>query len=245
MNKITQERWLAAQVAESNYWDGFNVTELLRICAEKPAFLDSVGSQIILSLFDQREVLEIGVGPLGISIASFYANKRKIKRLVKVEPLERRLITDSLIMREVWAKAFLEWVHLLSEEGEYIQLPGEQMDYNQEFDTVIIYNVLDHVKEPLSILRNTYNALRKDGQILVGVDCKSLLGRIKFEYILRRIRKGEILVEAHPHTFLPHHVVRMLNDSGFQDVQTVGVPGLTHSFAGKNYRPAFIGKKCS
>ena len=243
MNEITQERWLAAQVAESKYWDGLSITEILRICAEKPAFLDLVGDQIVPSLFEQKEILEIGVGPLGISLASFYANKHNIKRLVKVEPLERRLITESSLMRETWTRTFLEWVHFLSEEGEYIQLTGEQMDYNQEFDTVIIYNVLDHVKEPLSILKNAYNALRKAGEILVGVDCRSVLGRIKFEYILRKTHKGEILVEAHPHTFLPRHVVRMLNETGFQEVQTIGVPGLMRRFAGTTYRPAFIGKK--
>jgi SAM-dependent methyltransferase len=243
MNQITQKRWLNAQVAESKYWDELTIKEILRICTEKPDFLDLVGNQMISSLFEQREIMEIGVGPLGISLASFYANKHSIKRLVKVEPLKRRLIIESSIMEETWAKVFLEWVQSLSDEGEYIQLPGEQMDYNQEFDTVIIYNVLDHVKDPLSILKNAYKAIRKEGEILVGVDCRSLLGRIKFEYILRKTHKGQILVEAHPHTFLPTHVVKMLNQAGFQEVKTIGVPGLMGKFTGKTYRPAFIGKK--
>lgn len=245
MNQITQERWLNAQVAESKYWDELTIKEILRICSEKPDFLDLVGNKMISSLFEQREIMEIGVGPLGISLASFYANKHSIKRLVKVEPLKRRLITESSIMEETWAKVFLEWVQSLSDEGEYIQLPGEQMDYNQEFDTVIIYNVLDHVKDPLSILKNAYKAIRKEGKILIGVDCKSLLGRIKFEQILRKTHKGQILVEAHPYTFLPRHVVGMLNEVGFQEVQTIGVPGLIDRFAGRNFRPAFIGKKLS
>ena len=243
MNLVTQERWLNAQAAESKYWDGLSIKEILRICAEKPGFLDLLSDRILSSLLEEKEILEIGVGPLGVSLASFYSNKHNIERLVKVEPLERRLITESSIMNETWAKKFLEWVHSLSEEGEYIQLTGEQMNYDREFDTVIIYNVLDHVKDPLSILKNAYNALRKEGEILVGVDCRSVLGRIKFEHILRKTRKGQILVEAHPHTFLPSHVVGMLNEAGFEDVKTIGVPGLANRLIGTSYRPAFIGKK--
>ncbi|MFH7030259.1 MAG: methyltransferase domain-containing protein [Heteroscytonema crispum UTEX LB 1556] len=136
-------------------------------------------------------------------------------------------------------------MHAISEEGDYIQIPGEQINYNNEFDTVIIYNVLDHVKEPLLILKNACKALRKQGRILVGVDCRSVLGRIKFEYISRKIAKGKILVEAHPHTFLPHHVIRMLENSGFQNVQSIGVPSSISKFAGGTFRPAFIATKYS
>jgi SAM-dependent methyltransferase len=243
MNEVTHERWFAAQVAESQFWEGVNVKQLLRICADQPAFLDLIGQSDLPNLFDNQEILEIGVGPLAISLTSFYADKHKIKRLLKLEPLPRRLIPESSAMRDTWAMGFLEWVHSLSEEGEYVQIPAEKMNYNQEFDTVITYNVLDHVQDPLGILKNAYNALRKGGKVLVGVDCRSLLGRIKFEYILRRTRKGEILVEAHPHTFLTHHVVQMLNDAGFQDVRVMGIPGLFRRFAGTTFRPAFIASK--
>lgn len=242
-NEITQDRWLTAQASEFKYWDDISITELLRICAEKPAFLDLIDYRIVESLFEEKDVMEIGVGPLGVSIASFYKNKHQIRRLVKVEPLEKILIKETSLMNELWARMFVEWVDSLSEEGDYVQLPGEQMVYSEEFDTVIIYNVLDHVKEPESILKNAYNALRKGGRILVGVDCRSVLGLIKFEYILRNTRKGEILVEAHPYSFLPSHIVRMLNKVGFENIQAFGVPGLVDRFVGRISRPAFIGMK--
>ncbi|MFH7030260.1 MAG: hypothetical protein ACHBN1_34135 [Heteroscytonema crispum UTEX LB 1556] len=54
-----------------------------------------VGHQQIQSMFDDKEILEIGLGPLGISLASFYPEKHKIKRLVKAEPLKRVLLTTN------------------------------------------------------------------------------------------------------------------------------------------------------
>jgi SAM-dependent methyltransferase len=243
MNTVKQERWQAAQVAESEYWDGINVTELLRICAEKPDFLDMIGSSTIQSLFDHKEILEIGVGPLGISLASFYPEKHKIKHLVKVEPLPQILLTETLVMQQTWARQFVEWLYSISKEGDYVQKPGEQLDYYNAFDTVIIYNVLDHVKDPLSILCNAYDALRKDGKVLVGVDCRSVVGRIKFEYVLRRTAKDEILVKAHPHTFLPKHVVGMLEKARFTNIQIISIPSLIRQFVGSSFRPAFIATK--
>ncbi|MBD2295372.1 methyltransferase domain-containing protein [Anabaena sphaerica FACHB-251] len=243
MTTVKQARWQAAQLAESQYWDGMNITELLRICTEKPDFLSILSQEQLQYLFDDKEILEIGVGPLGISLASFYPEKHKIKKLVKLEPLARTLITESSLIQQIWARPFIDWISSLSEEGNYIQKSGEQMEYEEEFDTVIIYNVLDHVKDPLLILRNAYKSIRSGGQILVGVDCRSILGQIKFEYILRRIAKDEILVKAHPHTFLHHQVVQLLEEAGFDHVQTIGIPSLIHIFMGSSFRPAFIAEK--
>jgi SAM-dependent methyltransferase len=243
METIQLERWQNAQASEAHYWDGMNVTELLRICAEKPPFLDLLGKSTAQTLFDHKDILEIGVGPLGISLLSFYPNKLQIQNLVKVEPLPRILISQSTVMQENWATPLLNWLHSLSEEGEYVQLTGEQMDYRNQFDTVVIYNVLDHVQKPLQILQNAYQALRPGGQVLVGVDCRSCLGRFKFEQILRRIEKGSVLVEAHPYTFLPRHVTQMLEKSGFKSVQTFGLPDNLKQLFGSSFRPAFIGQK--
>lgn len=243
MQAVEQKRWKEAQIAESQYWDGINIPELLRICAEKPAFLEMIGNQALQLMLDRKDVLEIGVGPLGISLASFYSQKSQIQRLVKIEPLAKTSLTASSVMKEEWATLFLEWLNAMTNEGDYVQQSGETLVYADEFDTVIIYNVLDHVENPSLIVQNAYRSLRAGGQILIGVDCRSWLGRIKFEYILRNVAKGSILVEAHPHTFLPQHVIAMLKDSGFQDIQTVGIPAWSGRMIGKTFRPAFIGKK--
>src|SRR5581483_9183093 len=135
---------------------------------------------------------------------------------------------------------FLTWVESLAAEGEYIQTPGEDLGFEGAFDTVVTYNVLDHVREPEGILRNAARALRPGGQLLAGVDCLSGIGRWRFELLPRRLHRGTILVEAHPHTFLPSAVARMIEGAGFHLNSIAGVPGLLRRVAGSHSRPAFL-----
>jgi len=240
---VNEQRWQEAQTAEGQYWDGINTTELLRIAAEKPAFLGMMEDSLLQSMFEQKDILEIGVGPLGISLASFYPAKHTIKQLTKVEPLAQIPFHNIPAKQESWAQPFVEWLQTLSQEGEYVRLTGEAMPFSEAFDTVIIYNVLDHVKNPELILKNAYLALRDGGQILIGVDCRSRLGQLQFEYILRRTQKGSVMVEAHPHTFLPFQVVQLLQKTGFHSIQVFGLPNSFTQFMGSTFRPAFVGKK--
>lgn len=240
---VTSERWQRAQASEQQYWDGLDVTELLRICAEKPAFLKHLDPAIQAALFDGREVLEIGCGPLGVGLASFYPGKASMRRFVKVEPLPRVMVSATGAAREPWAAPFVDWVAGLADEGEYLQIPGEALDFDAAFDTVVTYNVLDHVQAPGGILAGAYRALRPGGRILVGVDCLSVIGRLRFEHLTRRRLAGTILVEAHPHTFLPDHVLGMMAAAGFTGLSCRGLPGRLRRVAGSGYRPAFLGEK--
>jgi 2-polyprenyl-3-methyl-5-hydroxy-6-metoxy-1,4-benzoquinol methylase len=124
-----------------------------------------------------------------------------------------------------------------------VQTAGEDLGFEAAFDTVVTYNVLDHVRAPSTILRNAAKALRPGGQLLVGVDCLSLIGRWRFELLTRRTHKGQILVEAHPHTFLPDHVARMIEVAGFRMTALHGVPGMLRRLAGSHSRPAFLAVK--
>lgn len=243
MIAVDQIRWKEAQNSEAGYWSKISVCELLRISAEKPDFLSLLPSVLSKDLFTGKDVLEIGVGPLGISLASFYPDKQQIRRLEKVEPLPQSFLENSTAMNETWASLFVQWLSELAKEGQYVQMKGERIHYNSEFDTVIIYNVLDHVQDPLNIIKNAHEALRPGGRILIGVDCKSWLGRLRFEQVLRRTHKGSTVVDAHPHTFLPQHVVKMLIKGGFSKVTSFGVPGRFKCFMGGNFRPAFVGYK--
>lgn len=242
-DRIETSRWKQAQASEQIYWDSLNVAELLRICAEKPPFLALFSDVALAELFESKDVLEIGCGPLGVALASFYRYKSKIKSLQKVEPLPRIEVKDTEAAKEEWASEFVSWVEALSNEGEYLQIPGEAISFSSEYDTVIIYNVLDHVHAPQKVLATAHQALRSGGKILVGVDCLSVIGRLRFELITRRTMKGSILVDAHPYSFVPEHVLNLLREAGFQDVQCLGVPGKLKQFLGGHYRPAFIGTK--
>lgn len=240
---ITKNRWQQAQKSEQKYWDVLDVPELLRICAEKPEFLRLLSESKLGELFVDKTVLEIGCGPLGVALASFFREKEKIRRLVKVDPLPRIYVRETSAAREEWASEFVAWVTRLSMDGEYLQKPGEEINFRGEFDTVVTYNVLDHVHSPREVIASAYRALSKGGKILVGVDCLSLVGRLKFEYLTRRSMRGSVLVEAHPHTFLPGYVIRMMQDEGFKKVHCFGAPNILRRAIGSHYRPAFVGEK--
>lgn len=243
MTAVSLDRWSAAQAAELSYWRSLDLREILRICAEKPEFLALLDDGLQRDLFDGKEALEIGCGPLGLSLISFSRHKATLKRLVKAEPLPRLPIRETRLGDDAWAAPFLAWVEQLAAEGEYVQTPGEDLGFSAAFDTVVTYNVLDHVREPLTILRNAHKALRPGGTLLVGVDCLSLVGRLRFEHITRRTHKGQILVEAHPHTFLPRDVAAMIEAAGFRVTAMHGLPGTLRGLAGSHTRPAFVARK--
>lgn len=221
---VTIKRWQKAQASARRYWDGLDVAELLRICAEKPAFLKLLDGARLAALFDGKLVLEIGCEPLGMSVASYYARKDRVTRRVKAGP-------------------FVVWVDALTDEGTYHQAAGEYLAFEDEFDTVVNYNVLDYVRDPLAILRNAHRALRPGGAILVGVNCLSSIGRLRFEHLTRRRAKGTILVDAHPYTFLPGHVTGMMSRGGFSGVTAFGLSCRRRRLAGSGCRPAFVGSK--
>ncbi len=240
---VTRDRWSAAQAAEFSYWRSLDLREILRICAEKPEFLSLLDEATQRALFAGKDVLEIGCGPLGLSLVSFSRQKTALRRLVKAEPLPRLPLRETQLARDAWAAPFLSWVEGLAAEGEYIQTSGEDLGFESCFDTVVTYNVLDHVREPQSILANAARALRPGGRLLVGVDCLSVVGRWRFELLTRRTHKGTILVEAHPHTFLPQAMARMIERAGFRMSAIAGVPGVLRRWIGSHSRPAFLAAK--
>ena len=76
---------------------------------------------------------------------------------------------------------------------EYLPIKGEDMGYENEFDEVWIYNVLQHVKKPKKIIENALRA----GKII----------RI-FEWINIGVSKG------HPHSFTKEQLEEWLGGKG-------------------------------
>ena len=106
MTAVSLDRWSAAQAAELSYWQSLDLREILRICAEKPEFLALLDDGLQHDLFAGREALEIGCGPLGLSLISFSRHKATLKRLVKAEPLPRLPIRATRLGEDAWAAPF-------------------------------------------------------------------------------------------------------------------------------------------
>lgn len=240
---VTRERWTAAQDSELGYWRGMTLPEAFRIFASLPDFLSLLDNATLHRLLDGKDVLEIGCGPLALSAVSFSAHKSRIRRLVKTDPLPQLSVRDTRVGAETWADPFVQWFESLASEGEYVQIPGESLSFTDAFDTVVSYNVLDHVRDPMAILACARRALRAGGHLLVGVDCRSALGRWRFDNITRRTHKGTLLVEAHPHCFTPAAVSRMISAAGFRMLGTYGEPSGLKNLVGRHTRPAFLAIK--
>jgi SAM-dependent methyltransferase len=240
---VSNVRWGKAQSAEARFWEGIESRGLLRICASLSEFLRAIGAARTSSLFDDKEVLEIGCGPLGISIASLYHGKERVRRLVKADPLPQLLLKDTAAASDKWARPLVDWVEQLSREGEYIRRAGEELRFDGEFDTVIVYNVIDHVRDPLRVLQTGHSALRNGGTILLAVDCFSVLGRLRFDHYIRRAYKGSILVDAHPHSFTPKRAAALVEAAGFRNVECLSPRSRVQDLLGHSYFASFVAKK--
>ncbi len=237
---VSIERWRTAQSAELGFWKNMEFHELVRACAEKAEFWSQIEPERITDLLAGKDVLEIGCGPLGVSVVSFSGFGSATRRLVKADPLPALSVHETRPAREAWGARFFEWIEELARQGEYVHVAGEDLTFESCFDTVITYNVLDHVRAPVTILENAKRALRPGGSLVVGVDCLSTVGRLRFEWITRRLHRGTILVDAHPHTFRPRDVIAMIEHAGLRLKAVHGLPGPLAGFAGRHVRPAFI-----
>jgi SAM-dependent methyltransferase len=240
---VTIERWRTAQSAELSFWRDMDFHELVKACAEKTEFWAQLEPTQVADLLAGKDVLAIGCGPLGLSVVSFSGLGTSVRRLIKTDPLPLLSVHDTRPAQAAWASKFFDWTEQLARDGEYVQTAGEDLAFDSCFDTVITYNVLDHVRAPTAILDNASRALRRGGTLIVGVDCLSVIGQLRFELITRRLHPGTILVDAHPHTFRPRDVIAMIEGAGLRMVAIHGLPGSARRLAGRHFRPAFIATK--
>lgn len=114
--------------------------------------------------FDQRigllqtyKVIELGVGEsildIGCGVGMFTPTfKGKWKRVVGLDPSEK----------------FLEEARKNS-DVEYVQGYGETFELDEKFDTITMNMLLEHVDDPVALLRNCKKHLNKGGRILAQV----------------------------------------------------------------------------
>lgn len=91
---------------------------------------------------------------------------------------------------------------LLTGVGEALPLRSDSVDI------VILYNVLDHTKDPAAVLAEVRRVLAPGGDLLFHVNAFALPGFVR--------RRLSLIDRPHPHHFSPAEVRSMIEDAGFE-----------------------------
>lgn len=192
---ISDLRWEAAQTYEKNFWSrqtwtGNSPFEWYDIRAQdiwknaRPL----IGSGAPFS------VLEIGSGPVGI------VNYIKADERHSIDPLEYYFNTrpEFIAVRD---RAVIRHNGI----GEDVNKLGKN------FSLVIIDNVLDHMKDPATVLRGIHQCLKENGIMFLSLNIYTDLGvLIRNAIELIQIDKG------HPFNFSRQSIIELLNKCGFK-----------------------------
>jgi SAM-dependent methyltransferase len=210
--EVPESRWKAAQVSEAKYWKfaDANAAELARIVHEKVADLQVATQAVPAFAASRGTALEIGIGPRGIGVSHFFPVTGV---RIGVEPLEVSRTIEGVppplveLLRECWR----EYSHVRA-RGEELPLPTGTMD------NVFCYNVLDHVQDPLGILREGLRVLKPGGYFFLGCDVLSLASLAKFHVYYRPTHPASLEVICHPFRFQAAQLSKLVKKAGFSIV---------------------------
>ena len=219
-------RWKEAQELERSYWDrvrsdtswlGTKLNELL-------SYLEAIARKTSQGA---DSVLEIGIGPLGLGIINFYDAARY---RVAIEPLpisEPKFCTN-------WLN---QWIMGSREGINYVRGTIEHLPFrSNSFDLVLVWNVLDHVMNPLKGMMEVRRVLRKGGHLVLTQDVHSLAGLIRMKI------RHDWIAKAHPWNFSKWSLFRLLSQSEFTEIYTIASGSLVTSFIGKSQRWVLIAR---
>jgi 2-polyprenyl-3-methyl-5-hydroxy-6-metoxy-1,4-benzoquinol methylase len=210
MSEITEGRWQLAQEAEKKYWGAAvrSPEEFLHLLEEKYAFIARINAVCPPALQPPAppgRVLEIGIGPLGLGVATFLEPQSKWI-VTGVDPLPR---TDSVEIPEYLAHCYNE---LKKRPLHYVQRPAEEFNTGKDsFDLAICYNVLDHTRDPQRIVNNVSEMLVPGGYFLLFVTTISFYSK----YRKKILRHSDL---PHPHKFQVWELFRILDKAGLEIV---------------------------
>jgi SAM-dependent methyltransferase len=224
--------WEEAQKNELAVWQR-TVNDKADVLAEiaETATLVRFGAQHGLGA--STDVLELGIGPLGIGWSAL----RPTTRAVGVDPLARLAIStgDDDIDR---------FVTDLQARTDFLQadattrLPLDEAS----FDLVVCDNVVDHTQDPRAILAEGRRLVRPDGRLLFGVNVFSAIGHMKWRHVTRRLHPRDPNVLCHPHSFVEGAVGGLLSGTGWQVLITSAPLGIKRRVAGHSYRVRAIAR---
>jgi SAM-dependent methyltransferase len=163
---ISLSRWHMAQEAELAMWNGN---------AGKKAGKAGTGDRIDEHLVDFNNYvsigadgsdlgnfIEVGTGPWTQSLTMMKKRGFNVNKYVILEPgaINYAANTPGTVYRDGQIEGFDGKTVVINAGGEHLDL------FYEAFDTVMIVNVLEHVLNGASILRNLYNALKPGGLLI-------------------------------------------------------------------------------
>ena len=84
------------------------------------------------------------------------------------------------------------------------------------FDAVIVLEVLEHVTDPVKVLREIKRIMKKDGYAILLVPSDSLLFRLVWFLWLHFYPRGWVWRETHIQTFRNNYLTKVSKDVGFR-----------------------------
>jgi SAM-dependent methyltransferase len=238
---VSADRWAVAQTAEQAYWDRVlgDDREFRRVLLEKGSTVSWLTDRLPGGLPD-GDALEIGIGPLGIGCIHFLPDSRE-RTLVGVEPLP---LVDPGLLR--LAEPYVALVRACrAHRYTHARATGENTELESDrFAVGFCYNVLDHVRDPLGVLREAHRILEPGGTLVLGVDTQSTLSVLRFKLLIERSRADSIGVRAHPFRFRERHVKHLVEDAGFSVRDDNGRhPRALHDFLNRAHRLLLLCEK--
>lgn len=183
-------KWFKAQQEEELSWLQISAIEERPEKKHWQLFLQN-SKDFLPPNLETSVILDVGCGPDGLI---FYYPKTGTK--IGIDPL-----IDSYMLHYDIHKGNL----LVKGLGEYLPFRDGSVD------AVFCNNALDHMKDPLNVLREICRVLRRGGFLLLDVNTQPLLDRFSIEKGLYQ----PMLNEYHPHKLISKEIILNLEQIGF------------------------------
>jgi len=97
---------------------------------------------------------------------------------------------------------------------DVVETAAEEMDFEDEFDFILMVTTICFVKDPFKTIQNCHKALKKDGYLLVAfVDLDSPLGRMYEK------NKAKSKFYAPATFFTKNDIINLMKKAGFNDFE--------------------------
>ena len=162
----------------------------------------SVHQKIISSIGKDKKVLDVGCSEGLLS-------KRMNQNNCTIVGIE--LDTEAALK----AKSFCEEV--IIGDVESVTLKPEYLNY---FDVIVFADILEHLKDPLDVLKTFKNYLKDDGYIIISVP-NIANWRIRLQLLFGNFEYNEygILDSGHLRFFNKKGALKLVNDAGFEIIE--------------------------